>query len=48
MTTLTVEVCDYPMLFSLLEVLDGEASYLCPPEAATEENRNHGIVAFRT
>src|SRR5450759_4282482 len=47
-TTLAGEVCDYPMLFPLLEVLDGEPSYLCPPEAATQENRDHGIVAFRT
>ena len=48
MTTLANEIGDYPMLFPLLEVLDGEARYLRPSEAATEENRDHGVVAFRT
>ena len=48
MTALAGEVCEYPVLFALLKVLDGEPSYLCPPEAATQENRDHGIDAFRT
>jgi hypothetical protein len=47
-TTLANEIGDYPMLFSLPEVLDGEARYFRPSEAATEENRDHGVVAFGT
>jgi hypothetical protein len=38
------KIGDHPMLFSLLEVFDSEASNFRPSEAATEENRNHGVV----
>jgi hypothetical protein len=47
-STLAHEICNYPMLLALLEVLDGEPGYLCSSEAATEENRDHGIVPFGT
>lgn len=46
--TLADEVGNYPMLLPLLEVLDGEPGYLRFPEAATEENCDHGVVAFGT
>jgi hypothetical protein len=36
------------MLFRLLEMLDGEPGYFRPPQAATEENRDHCIVACGT
>ena len=47
-TTLADEVGDYPMLFSLLEVLDGEPGYAHPAKSATEKNRDHSVVAFGT
>jgi hypothetical protein len=47
-TTLASKIGDDPVLFSLLEVFDGEPRYLRPPEAATEQNRDRCVVAFGT
>jgi hypothetical protein len=38
------EIRDHPVLFSLLEVFHGKPGHLRPPEAATEQNRDHGVV----
>ena len=46
MATLADKVGDYPVLFSLLEIFDGEPRCLGSPEATSEENGDHGIVAF--
>jgi hypothetical protein len=47
-TTLANKVGDDPVLFSLLEVFDGEPGYLRSPEATTEQNRDHGVVPVGT
>ena len=47
-TTLANKIGDDPVLFSLLEVFDGEPRYLRPTEATTEQNRDHCVVAFGT
>lgn len=47
-TTLANKIGDDPVLFSLLEVFDGELRYLRPPEATTEQTRDHCVVAFGT
>ena len=40
------EIGDDPMIFSLLDVFDGEPRYLRPPKATTEQNRDHCVIAF--
>ena len=47
-TTFADKIGNNPMLFSLLEIFDGEPRYLRPPEATTEQNRDHCIIAFGT
>jgi hypothetical protein len=47
-TAFADEIGDDPMLFSLLEIFDGEPRYLRPPEATTEQNRDHGVVTPAT
>jgi hypothetical protein len=43
-TAFADEIGDDPMLFSLLEVIDGEPRYLRAPEATTERNRDDCVV----
>jgi hypothetical protein len=38
------EIGDDPMVFSLLEIFDGEPGYLRPPEATTEQHCDHCVV----
>jgi hypothetical protein len=47
-TTLADKIGDNPVLFSLLEIFDGEPRYLRSPEATTEQNRDHCIIASGT
>jgi hypothetical protein len=34
------------MIFSLLEIFDGEPGYLRFPEATVERNRDHRVITF--
>jgi hypothetical protein len=45
MPTLADEVGNYPMLFSSLQILDGQRSSLGSPQPAPEEDGNHSIAA---
>jgi hypothetical protein len=45
-SALANEVGDYPMLFSLLQMLYGEPSHFCPPETASQEDSYHGVIAY--
>jgi len=40
------QIGDYPVFFSLLQLLYGKPSELRPPEPASEEDRDHGVVAL--
>jgi hypothetical protein len=42
------EVCDYPMLLSLLEMFHGERGQFRSPEAASQEDSDHGVVTLAT
>src|SRR5271165_791565 len=46
--TLPNEVCDYPMLLSLLEMFHGERGQFRSPEAASQEDSDHGVVTLAT
>lgn len=42
------EVCDYPVLLSLLEMFRGERGQFRSPEAAAQEDSDHGVVKLPT
>jgi hypothetical protein len=42
------EVCDYPVLCSLLEMLHGECRQFCSPQAASQEDCDRGIITLDT
>jgi hypothetical protein len=44
----TNEVCDYPVLVSLLEMFHGERRQFRSPKAASQKDSDHGVVTLPT
>ena len=45
MTAFSVEISDHPVSFSELDILQLQRSSLCPSEAATDQDSDHGTVS---